>query len=145
MMGSAIGTRPSRSIPDEIQPAEPRQAWLQDPVLAVQLRSAFASSHPSDWARPSALSCLIEISNQIIGILDAEGRHASCPVGRPKGSTMRIMDRIERYRVAEKCGAVTEEIVDAWIEHGAKGDRDDNGCTGNADEIPLATSPIATL
>src|SRR5262245_65771014 len=36
------------------------------------------------------------------------------PVGRPKGSTMGIMERLERYRIAERCAQVTPQIVDFW-------------------------------
>jgi hypothetical protein len=39
---------------------------------------------------------------------------AKRPVGRPKGSTMNIMERIKRYQLAEKCAALTPEIIDFW-------------------------------
>jgi hypothetical protein len=39
---------------------------------------------------------------------------AKRPVGRPNGSTMNIMERIKRYKLAEKCAAMMPEIIDFW-------------------------------
>jgi hypothetical protein len=39
---------------------------------------------------------------------------AKRPVGRPKGSTMGIMERIERYRLAEKCAEFTPQVIALW-------------------------------
>jgi hypothetical protein len=35
-------------------------------------------------------------------------------VGRPKGSTMGIMERVKRYQLAEKCAEMTPEVIDFW-------------------------------
>jgi len=39
---------------------------------------------------------------------------AKRPVGRPKVSTMGIMERIERYRLAEKCAEFTPQVIALW-------------------------------
>jgi hypothetical protein len=39
---------------------------------------------------------------------------AKRPVGRPKGSTMGIMERMKRYQVAERCAEITPEVIDFW-------------------------------
>jgi hypothetical protein len=39
---------------------------------------------------------------------------AKRPVGRPKGSTMGIMERIERFKITEKCAEATDEIIELW-------------------------------
>jgi hypothetical protein len=39
---------------------------------------------------------------------------AKRPVGRPKGSTMGIMERVKRYQLAEKCAEMTPEVIDFW-------------------------------
>ena len=41
---------------------------------------------------------------------------AKRPVGRPKGSTMGIMERIERYRLAEMCAEMTPEVIALWTD-----------------------------
>ena len=40
---------------------------------------------------------------------------AKRPVGRPKGSTMNIMERMKRYQLAEKCAAFTPEVIEFWV------------------------------
>jgi hypothetical protein len=39
---------------------------------------------------------------------------AKRPIGRPKASTMGIMERIERYRFAEKCAEFTPQVIALW-------------------------------
>jgi len=39
---------------------------------------------------------------------------AKRPVGRPKGSTMGIMERIERYRLAEMCAEASGKVIALW-------------------------------
>jgi hypothetical protein len=39
---------------------------------------------------------------------------AKRPVGCPKGSTMGIMERIERYRLAEMCAEFTPQVIALW-------------------------------
>jgi hypothetical protein len=35
-------------------------------------------------------------------------------VGRPKTTTVGIAERIERYRLQEKCAALTDECIELW-------------------------------
>jgi len=39
-------------------------------------------------------------------------------VGRPKGSTMGIMERIHRFRFAKKCAETNDKVIALWGEHG---------------------------
>jgi hypothetical protein len=39
---------------------------------------------------------------------------AKRPVGRPKGSTMGIMERIERFKISELCAEATKDVVALW-------------------------------
>ena len=39
---------------------------------------------------------------------------AKRPVGRPKGSTLGTMERIERCRLAEQCAEFTPQVIALW-------------------------------
>jgi hypothetical protein len=36
------------------------------------------------------------------------------PVGRPRGTTVSINERLERYRISERCAEFTDEILNFW-------------------------------
>jgi hypothetical protein len=38
------------------------------------------------------------------------------PVGRPRGTTVGINERLERYRISERCAEFTDEILDFWVK-----------------------------
>jgi hypothetical protein len=38
------------------------------------------------------------------------------PVGRPRGTTVGINERLERYRISERCAEFTDEILDFWAK-----------------------------
>jgi hypothetical protein len=38
------------------------------------------------------------------------------PVGRPRGTTVGINERLERYRIAERCAEFTNEVLDFWVK-----------------------------
>jgi hypothetical protein len=38
------------------------------------------------------------------------------PVGRPRGTTVGINERLERYRVSERCAEFTDEILEFWVK-----------------------------
>jgi hypothetical protein len=35
------------------------------------------------------------------------------PVGRPRGTTVGINERLERYRISERCAEFTDEVLDS--------------------------------
>jgi hypothetical protein len=37
------------------------------------------------------------------------------PVGRPRGTTVGINERLERYRISERCAEFTDEILGFWV------------------------------
>jgi hypothetical protein len=65
------------------------------------LRSTYASE-PTSW-RSLLFHQLLENRSDPEFIIVMHQIIAKRPVGRPKGSTMGIIERIERYRLAEKC------------------------------------------
>jgi hypothetical protein len=38
------------------------------------------------------------------------------PIGRPRGTTVGINERLERYRISERCAEFTNEILDFWVD-----------------------------
>ena len=38
------------------------------------------------------------------------------PVGRPRGTTVGINERLERYRISERCAEFTDEILSLWAD-----------------------------
>jgi hypothetical protein len=38
------------------------------------------------------------------------------PVGRPRGTTVGINERLERYRISERCAEFTDEVLDFWVD-----------------------------
>jgi hypothetical protein len=38
------------------------------------------------------------------------------PVGRPRGTTVGINERLERYRISERCAEYTDEILACWAK-----------------------------
>jgi hypothetical protein len=38
------------------------------------------------------------------------------PLGRPRGTTAGINERLERYRISERCAEFTDEVLDFCVE-----------------------------
>jgi hypothetical protein len=38
------------------------------------------------------------------------------PVGRPRGTTVGIGERHERYRISERCAEFTDEVLGFWVK-----------------------------
>jgi hypothetical protein len=38
------------------------------------------------------------------------------PVGRPRGTTVGINERLERYRISERCAEFTDEVLNFWAD-----------------------------
>jgi hypothetical protein len=38
------------------------------------------------------------------------------PVGRPRGTTVGINERLDRYRISERCAEFTDEILAFWVK-----------------------------
>lgn len=38
------------------------------------------------------------------------------PVGRPRGATVGINERLERYRISERCAEFTDEAIAFWVK-----------------------------
>jgi hypothetical protein len=38
------------------------------------------------------------------------------PVGRPRGTTVGINERLERYRISERCAEFTDEVLEFWAD-----------------------------